>query len=198
MKDKGYFTRIVTEVVREMGARPHYRFLPWKRCEYAVLQGNAWAAFPYAQNEARARKFLFSDVVDISVTRFFYYNNALKDVPWDTLSDLKPYRIGGVVGYFYREDFEHAGLNVEYTSGELLNLKKLTQGRIDLFPVNERVGWSLIRQHFPNEKGHFGVLEKPHIIQGLRLMIRKNDPASRALLDRFNQALQHHPNRGRW
>lgn len=26
MKDKGYFTRIVTEVVREMGARPHLTF----------------------------------------------------------------------------------------------------------------------------------------------------------------------------
>lgn len=190
MENQGTFTEIVTAVAKKMGVRPHYRFLPWKRCEYALLNKEALAAFPYAYNQERARHFEFSDEVAVSLTRFFYYKKTMDEFSWHTLDDLKPYRIGGVIGYFYEEEFERAGLNVEYTSKELLNLKKLISGRIDLFPVNEWVGWDLIRRHFPEEREQFGVLDKPHSIQGLCLMVRKDDPASMAFLDRFNHALK--------
>ncbi len=190
MENLGTFTEIVTRVTRAMGLRPCYRFLPWKRCEFAVLNGKAWAAFPYGHNEERARRFAFSDEVAVSVMRFFYNKDNMDEISWNTLSDLKPYRIGGVIGYFYEEDFQRAGLNVEYTSRELLNLKKLISGRIDLFPVNERVGWNLIERHFPEKRDRFGVLDRPQSVQGLRLMVNRTDPESMALLDRFSEALE--------
>jgi polar amino acid transport system substrate-binding protein len=33
---------------------------------------------------------------------------------YETLEDLRPYKLGGVIGYFYEDLFNKAGLEVDY------------------------------------------------------------------------------------
>ncbi|MGD9368270.1 MAG: transporter substrate-binding domain-containing protein [Desulfobacteraceae bacterium] len=188
----GEFTKSVTIVLNEMGAEPDYRFYPWGRCFDSVEKGRVWAAFPYSYTVERAKKVWYSDKLSCSKTVFFYYNGEgpPREYHFERLEDLKPYRIGGVTGYFYEESFKNAGLLVDYVNKEINAMEKLKMGRIDLMPVNERVGWRLIKTHFPDDAHKFKTLAKPLDVTHLRLIVSKDYPGSKNLLQRFNNALQ--------
>jgi polar amino acid transport system substrate-binding protein len=159
------------------------------RCYSLVVRGRVWAAFPYSYTEERTKDVLFSDTLGESTTRFFYYG---QDTPYqyNTLDDLKAYTIAGVKGYFYEDAFARAGLNVSYTTDETSALKRLAAGRVDLMPLNELVGWSLIKELFPDEVDRFGTLETPYDTNELKLIVSKTYPDAQDYLQRFNAALQ--------
>lgn len=185
----GFITEIISEVFIEMGREPEYEFHQWKRCYSLVKRGKVWAGFPYSYTEERAKEVLFSDTVGESTTKFFYYKKE-KDYPYQTLEDLQSYKIAGVKGYFYEEDFARAGLNVSYTSDEISALKRLVAGRVELMPLNELVGWAFIKEHFPDEADNFGTLQKAYNVSELQLIVSKDYPNSTELLNLFNEALK--------
>lgn len=188
----GEFTKRVTIVFNEMGAEPDYLFYPWGRCFDSVEKGRIWAAFPYSYTLGRAKKVWFSDRLSCSKTVFFYYDGegTTREYHFEHLKDLKSYRIGGVTGYFYEESFKNAGLHVDFVNKEINALEKLKMGRIDLMPVNERVGWRLIETHFPDDAHKFHTLANPLSVNPLHLIVSKGYPGSKELLERFNNAVQ--------
>lgn len=192
MKGYGEFTSLVSIVIREMGMEPQYFFYPWRRCFEAVVLGQVWAGFPYSYTEKRAKDVYYSAPLDDSNTVFFVYQKPgeNKIFSYNQLSDLKRYRIGGVTGYFYEEKFRDEGIEVDYANKEINNIEKLILGRIDLFPVNKRVGWHLIRTHFPEEVDNFQTLAKPLSRNPLHLIVSKRYPDAQALLKKFNSALK--------
>ncbi len=188
----GEFTKRVNIVFNEMGIEPAYHFYPWKRCYDSVIKGRVWAAFPYSYTKERSKKVWFSDILSCSKTVFFYYEqgNSQKRYPFNHLEDLIPHKIGGVYGYFYEESFRDAGLKVLYSYKEINALGNLKMGRIDLMPMNDLVGWNLIKTHFPEEVNKFKTLAKPLNIVPLQLIISKEYPGAEKLLDHFNTALK--------
>ncbi len=192
MEDHGEFTHRVTRVFQEMGIEPDYRFYPWSRCFDAVVKGRVWAAFPYAYTPERADKVWYSEPLSCSRTLFFYYDAAgvRKPPTFHQLSDLKPYRLGGVNGYYYEVMFKEAGLAVEYVNKEIYGMEKLIRGRIDLMPVNERVAWHLIHTHFRQYADNFKVISPSLTENSLHLIVSKAFPGSRELLMEFNAALK--------
>jgi polar amino acid transport system substrate-binding protein len=99
---------------------------------------------------------------------------------------LKSYKIGGVRGYWYEADFAKAGLNVEYTTHPQQSIMKLQTGRIQLYPVNDVVGWYLVEKHFADSKNRFGTLEKPYDTVSDYLMVSRSYPNSEQLLKQFD------------
>ena len=192
LEDHGEFTHRVTRVFQEMGIEPDYRFYPWRRCFDSVVKGRAWAAFPYAYTPERADKVMYSDPISCSRTLFFYYDAVGdREVPvFRQLSDLKPYRLGGITGYYYEETFKKAGLTVEYVNKEIYGIEKLIRGRIDLMPVNERVAWHLIHTHFPQYADNFKFIFPPLTENLLYLIVSKAYPRGIELLKEFNAALK--------
>jgi polar amino acid transport system substrate-binding protein len=191
--DKGFFTEIITAVFKEMGVEPQYVFYPWERCEKAVEKGEAWAAFPYAYTPERAKVYWYSDNVTYAFTKFFYYKKNIKgEIKFDKLEDLKSYKIGGVTGFFYKSAFENAGLNVDWSTKEEDTIHKLINGRIDLMPYGELVGWEIIKKNYPNEINNFGVLKRPINADNgdLKLIVSKTYPNSQETLSKFNKALK--------
>ncbi len=187
----GLVTEIISAAMKEMGNKPEYIFYPWKRCESSVKKGKIWATFPYGINNERAKVFLFSDVLLVTSTKFFYYKKHTKNkIEWNSLSDLKPYKIGGVLGYYYEADFKKAEFSVDYAPSEILSIKKLVLGRVAIVPLDEAVGWSLIKKNFPDELVNFGVVEKAHDTSGNFLMVSKSYPDTKKLLKTFNAALK--------
>lgn len=189
LEDYGFITAIVSEVVTEMGVETEYMFYPWRRCFDSVKKGKIWAAFPYAYTEERAKDVLFSEELGWACAKFFYYKDK-KGVTYKTLEDLRPYRIGGLIGYFYEETFKEAGLQVDYTTDEITAAKMLMAGRIDFMPSDELVWRYIIKQHFPEELHHFDTLEKPLETSGLYLIVSKSYPRSEEFLKQFNEALK--------
>jgi polar amino acid transport system substrate-binding protein len=43
-------------------------------------------------------------------------NKTRRLYEYETLEDLRPYKLGGVIGYFYEDLFNKAGLEVDYVS----------------------------------------------------------------------------------
>ncbi|MCP4352251.1 MAG: amino acid ABC transporter substrate-binding protein [Desulfobacterales bacterium] len=184
----GFITEIVSEVFKETGVETEYKFYPWRRCYHLVKSGKIWGAFPYTYTEERANEVLFSDSVGESKTVFFYYKKK-KDYAYDTLDNLKPFKLGGIVGYFYEEAFKKAGLQVDYAPDEISAINKLAAGRMELLPLNELVGWYYIGKRFPAKVNDFGRLEKAYSTDELKVIVSKQYPNSSNLLKQFNKHL---------
>ena len=190
--EESFLTEVLQEVAREMGVTFTIIFVPWIRCECQVEQLQAWGAFPYVSNPEREQKFFFSDRLYSAQAKFFYYSpdGEKKDFSYTELQDLRPYRIGGVRGYYYVKAFEDAGIELELVTDEEQNPKKLAAGRVDFIIMNETVGWHLIKKSFPPDKvKNFGTVEKPYTEFNSCLMTSKHYPNTQGLLTRFNAAL---------
>ena len=192
MPDYGEFTRLVSIVFKEMGEEPEYLFYPWRRCYDSVVKGRIWAAFPYSYTDERAKEVWFTDSLRYSTTVLFYYEppGETKQFTFNNIEDLKSYRMGGVTGYFYEEIFRNAGVEVDYVSKEINGMEKLILGRIDLFTLNDAVGWNLIKENFSDKARYFKALPHPLSRNGLHLIVTKNSPESGQRFKRFNEALK--------
>jgi polar amino acid transport system substrate-binding protein len=186
----GVCTEVVSAIMQEMGLKPKYTFYPWKRAEMMVLVGRVFGAFPYAITTERQQEFDFSEMIIENKTVFFYLKARFPTPPkWNTLENLRVYRIGGVVGASYISAFEKAGLNFELVALEEQNVRKLESNRIDLMITDEAVGWQLIQQLYPSGRDGFATLDKPLITGNSHLMVSRTFPNHAQLLTQFNQAL---------
>jgi len=187
-----YIIEVFNEVAKEMGVTFKYKFLPWKRCEYAVKNNEAWGAIPYIETEERNKQFNFSIPIYKSHIKFFYYSSERhsQQIPFSKLADLKGLRIGGILGYYYIKTFTDAGLEVELVPDEEQNLMRLATGRVNLIAMNETTGWYLINKNFSAEQvKNFGTLDRSLSFHDASLMTSKNYPNTQEILKRFNSAL---------
>lgn len=189
---QSFLTELFSEIGREMGGTFEFEFLPWKRIELAVASREAWGGMPFVSTPEREKKFFFSDVLYERQTRFFYYSpdGKPKDIHFNTLSDLKGYRIGAVRGYYYEKVLEEAGIQAEYVPNEELNWRKLRIGRVDLVIAPEYNGVYLLRTLFPQDADKFFALPGALDRVGTHLIASKEYPDARKLLDSFNAALK--------
>lgn len=192
MSGKGFCTEIVTAVFSELGIEVEYVFVPWKRAEDMALKGEAFAAFPYVTTEERKKSFDFSDPFAKSTAKFFYIKNGKvpKDFKWTTYSDLKPFRVGGSLGYWYEKPFKDAGLNLDMAPNDESTFKKLAAGRVDITVTAELVGWQIIKNLFPKEMDKFDTIDKPLSEDELCLMVSRTYPDSKGLTEKFNAGLK--------
>ncbi len=191
-REQSFLGTLFQEIGREMGVNFEFRFMPWRRCEIAVEELQAWGAVPYVPTPERERKHLFSDPLYAKQTKFFYYNPAgLHPAQgYAKLDDLKPYRVGGVRGFYYEQMFADAALQAEYAVGEEQSFRKLRAGRVDLVPAVEAVGRDMIKTLFPHEEQrHFHTLDRPLHVGFNFLMSSRQYPGTAGLLSRFNEAL---------
>lgn len=188
--NKGILVDIVSEIGKRKGLDFEIKFYPWKRCEELVKKGDAFATFPYIITEARNKNFYFSKPLIKSVGKFFYLNDKLKNPKWENYSNLLNYSIGGTLGYWYEADFKTHKLKVDYSPDDETSLKKLYSGRFDIFPVEELVGWALIKKNYPKEVEKFSVMTKNLNESELYLMISKEYPKSKILKDIFDTGLK--------
>lgn len=191
--ENSFLTDLFREIANEMDVRFEFKFFPWKRCEINVEILNAWAAIPYVPTIERSQKFYFSEPLYTKQTKFFYYSpdKKKKNISYESLADLKNYRIGGVMGYFYHKMFIDAGITLELIVQEEQNFRKLQAGRVDLVPALEILGWHMIEELFSSkEKEKFFTVDKPLHVGANYLMTSKHYPDTQKLLAKFNIALK--------
>lgn len=191
-RKESFLTEVLDEVAREMGVKFEFKYMPWKRCELALENQDAWGAVPYVLTPERGKKYYFSEKLFNRQAKFFSYSpdGKRKQIPYDRLSDLKGYVIGGVRGYYYEQPLLQAGLQVELVTTDEQNFRKLKAGKVDLIPSDEVVGFHIIKKRFPLETGNFSTLSTPLDASGDYLMTSKKYPGTQRLLARFNAALK--------
>lgn len=125
MDGKGFFMEIVDAVFKQMRKGYTLSFVPWTRAEAMVKAGDAFAYLPYTITDERKAVYDFSAVVAKSTGTFLAFKGG--KVPasftWDTYSDLRPFIIGGVQGYWFEGPFKAAGLHVDDADNDDSNAK---------------------------------------------------------------------------
>jgi len=150
----GFINQVISAAFTEQGHTVKFEYFPWARAMKNLELGLADASSYWFFSEKHKSKFLLSDPVTWQQLVFFYHTeNPLHK--WNSFSDLIDYTVGVSLGYTYPEELWDAfesGVNVQSASTDLLNFKKLTLRRIDLFPIEKIAGFELLRTELSKEK----------------------------------------------
>jgi len=189
------------EIVREAFAATGHdvviEFMPWKRCELMLDKGQAFAAFPYTGNDERRAAYDFSQPLFEGRDTFFYLRDRLPIFTYNTLESLRPYLVGGAIGYHYEPVFTSARLRVDYSSDIRFAFRKLMAGRVDVVIEEENVGWSILREMCPGELIRVATSATPFTTGTDHLMISRGYPDSARLAADFDAGLEKLRNSGR-
>lgn len=187
LKHYGYMSHIVTEAFAEEGIEVEYVFLPWKRGFEDAKDGKYQGSLIWGYNEERAKDFLYSDTVAELGTSLFHQKE--KTIEWNEPTDLKKYRIGGVIGYAYGvEELEKQGvLKIDRIGKDEGNYKKLAAGRLDIVLEDTEVGHETINTMGLSDQ----LTAHPKTLQARQysVIISKNAPNAEALIEAFNRGL---------
>jgi len=146
LKHYGYMSHIVSEAFAKEGIEVEYVFLPWKRGFEEAKEGKFQGSLIWGYNDERAKDFIYSDTVAELGTSLFYNKN--KPIEWSEATDLKKYKMGGVIGYAYGiEELEKQGiLKIDRIGKDVGNYKKLAAGRLDIVLEDTEVGHESINK----------------------------------------------------
>ncbi|MCP4688185.1 MAG: ABC transporter substrate-binding protein, partial [Desulfobacterales bacterium] len=141
----------------------------------------------------REKDFFFSDpVLDV---RYVFFHLKSNPFDWKTVEDLKDVEIGATTGYDYGESFQNAEKNreifVQRVPMDELNFKKLLKKKIEVFPVDVEVGYTMLKKIFPPEEVALfthhptPIRSDPH-----HLILSKKNEKNEKLVALFNRGLK--------
>ncbi|WP_168188274.1 ABC transporter substrate-binding protein [Hahella sp. CCB-MM4] len=190
----GLVNRIVAEAFRRQGFTVDFVFVPWVRARADTESGRFDASSFWFRRPEYETQYLLSDTIFVQREVFFHLKQT-KLPSWNSLEDLKDRVFGATIGYSYTQEFWDMAkgkiLQVEETSSDLVNFRKLVRGRIDVFPCEEVTGWRILNKEF--DRGIANLVttqDKPLRTAEATLLMIRDKPESVRLIDLFNQALE--------
>jgi polar amino acid transport system substrate-binding protein len=198
----GFIAQVITESFKASGYQTTFTFLPWKRAYAEAKKGKYVATAYWYPSKDRELSFIYSAPLTNESTHFFYRkDNPLKQ--WNTLSDLKGYKIGATDGFTYTEEFWNAekdgSLVIETAIRDELNMAKLIKGRIDLFPVEKHLGINILLTHFkPHSAYLIDFHPKPLFSTTGHLLFSRAHPDALKRVTAFNSGLKKLRKSGRY
>ena len=129
----------------------------------------------------------------IHVDKVLFYRKAAP-IGWLRVEDLKRWRLGATAGYSYGEEWDNAVRNgvlrAETVTLDAQNLRKLLENRLDAVAMDLDVGLYLLRTAFsPNQSVQITYHPRSLSRTPISLALSRQNPASPALIERFNEGL---------
>lgn len=186
-----FIGELFDHIGKDMGVTFRFRYMPWKRCVAELDANEVWGVVPFVATPERLERYLLSDKLYARKAKFFYHDYRRRDWPagYKDLSELRPFKVGGVAGYWYESLFRDAGIVLDTAINDERNFSKLQAARFDLAIADENVGNYIIRTQFAAQAARFHSLDTPYFVSENVLMLNRS-PANAALLARFNRALE--------
>ncbi|MEF2230302.1 MAG: transporter substrate-binding domain-containing protein [Pseudodesulfovibrio sp.] len=189
----GVSGEVVRAAFSRMGYRVDVRYLPWKRAvDQARTDPDVSGFFPEYDSGLRDEGFVYSGAIGASPVGFVEVRD--RPVNWDTLEDLARYRVGTVKGYVNTESFDRmaasGAFEVDSSVSDLLNLRKVMAGRVDLAVADVNVFRYLARTDLALSQERHRLRVNPRLlgVNTLHVCFRKG-PEGEALLKIFNEGL---------
>jgi len=118
------------------------------------------------------------------------------------MDDLAGKTIGLTIGYAYSDvfvDLKNKGTaKFDEAPSDDLNFKKLLAGRIDIFPIERRVGYSILANFTPEEQAQIEENPKPISEFLPYLMLSKAVPQNEQRIKLFDQGFKQLKDNGRY
>lgn len=188
LPEDGMITEIVTLIFKEMGYDVDIEFWGWNPGLDATYEGSFAATFPYGKDPKREKKFYFSKPL-YEVLRLWYVKNdaTIKYTKPEDLNGLSFCKAEGYSLADVQELLDKGTIRLQTVKDVQDCFELLQKGEVDLVPLNELVGWSIINKYF--DKSNFRTLDEPVGTRKLSLMVSKKYPEGDVLIYKFNQAL---------
>ncbi|MBM2885701.1 transporter substrate-binding domain-containing protein [Chromobacterium phragmitis] len=189
----GILSRLVKEAFARGGVDVAYRYYPNNRTLQSARNGQVDGSFGWAPTAERKRDLLYT--LPVLSARMVFFQRKERPLAWSRWSELKGARVGITVGNFYSDDFDaqvkNGTLKVDNAPDDLINLRKLIAGRIDLFPIDQEVGKYLIAHHFsPAQGAELEAQNKTFWAAPLHVVIWRKHARGPELVERFNRGLK--------
>ena len=190
----GSASQIVQEAFAKEGIDVKYGFFTWARAYEEAKKGAEWhASVIWTKNDERAQQFHFSEPV-ISLSDVLFYVKG-HEIEWRNFRDLNKYRIGLTRGYFYGDEIARAEtsgqMQIERTTTEVLNFKKLLRGRVDAVIAGYDVGRAIIKDNFSDaEKFAFTSHPKPTRTVTYHVIVSKQAPDAEEYIKAINSGIR--------
>lgn len=165
---EGITVDLAKELFRRAGVQYHFLFMPPKRALITAMNTSNYCVL--AVERSQERETLFQWISPILISRHALYSRKEENYQIDTLEEARSYKIGSYLGSGVGEYLESQGFQVEYSSQNELNVRKLLTKRIDLW-ASDTISATMLSSQYQT-----GILE-PEIIflTTLRGMACNND-----------------------
>ncbi len=189
MENQGFLVEISKESFKRVGYDLEIRFVPWKRAMSEAKFGKVDGVLGAWYNVERTKSFEYTEFIGKSTLIFI--KRKSQNIEYNTLKDLKDYRIGVVRGYTYTDEFDKAAfLKKDIVPTTEQNLLKLIHKRIDVTPDIEEVVHYIIKSKIPEYLGSVESVGKPLKVHLIYNIISKKNPASKKIAQDFNIGLK--------
>ena len=135
---RGVSTEMVRAAFAEAGLEGDFFIWPWARA-YQTAAAEPGACI-YSMARTPERDPLFAWIGRVAQVRAAVFARKEGTIRAETLEDLRPYSIGGVRMDFAAQWLAERGVDMHMAADDLLSLRKLARGRIDLL-VNDVAGF---------------------------------------------------------
>lgn len=192
-KHNGVVSHIITDVFREIGIEASIHFLPWSRAYDDAAKGKFSATAVWMHKLAREDDFIYSDA--LLTEEFVFFHNKSFPFNWDSVDDLKKFKLGGVNGSSYGPIIDKAltdgELTMDRVTHPIQNFRMLLHNRIDVFPFEVNVGRAVMNEKLTSEEqGEITSHPKPYLNNSSFVLFPKALQGSRDLSLRFNKQLE--------
>lgn len=161
----GQLNGIDIEIMREVLTRLEisHEFLlieSEKRLQIEAKAGRIDVLLLYSRNAEREKYLAYPDESYLDISwNFFIRTEDTGRIKYETLDDLKPFKVGATRGVSYTPDFWNAGLNLDLEAENTRQIDKLLARRIDTVPLNTIA--TLHRAHTEGYRDRIAFLPKP-------------------------------------
>ena len=189
LDENGYVAEIVKEAFNRSGYDLELKYYPWARAVNLSKRGKVDGYFPEYYSDELKKDSLVSEKFPGGPVGFFKKKGS--DIEFKSLESLKPYKIGVVRGYVNEAKFDAANyLHKEVVTTDVLNIKKLLKGRIDLFVGDKFVGYYTQRTNDLEKLGEMEFISPPLTVQDLYVCISQKSKDSKKKIKAFNDGLK--------
>lgn len=159
-KEGGFLVAVTQRAFERVGYQVSISYVPWARALRMVMTGEAEALLGAYHTAERAEHMAYTNPIGRAEVVLF----ALKDrgIRYQSLEDLRPYRLGTIIGATYTAEFDAADFLVkEPVSDFRLNLRKLLLGRVDLMVEKRSVVEHALATRFAGDAARIVALDRP-------------------------------------
>ncbi len=193
LPNQGLMNHIISDAFAVHGVEVEFGYFPTKRSLELVKQGEWDASGGWSPIEDRANDYYFTNPIFEETIVLFHRKDLEFD--WNQIEDLKKWRIGATGSLYYGEAFKIAEASGDYTISrvpeDLINMRKLLHGRIDLFPFTLEAGIQSLQDSFTKEQREQITYHKKPILKGpLVLLVSKKIDNAEEIVEWFNSGIE--------
>ncbi len=177
----GISTDIVREIMKRTKVPYSIKFLPWQRAFGMALKNEGTCVF--STTETAGRKPNFKWVGPLVENNWTFFGRADSTIHIRSIDDARRFVIGGYKGDAVAVFLENEGFSLDLASHDLVNARKLSAGRFDVWATGQYLGPYLAQQA--------GVAIKPLFTFRKTVMsLACNKNVDDTLIQRMNQTLE--------